>query len=69
MKHMPIMDARAQEHLSTCAIAMVRNEADIIIPFLNHASHLFERIIIVDIQSTDGTTEAFKSFSNAWPTF
>ena len=38
-------------------IAMVRNEADIILSFLHQAASLFDKTILVDIQSTDGTME------------
>lgn len=36
---------------------MVRNEADIIVPFIRQLSCLFDDVIIVDINSTDGTRE------------
>ena len=42
---------------------MVRNEADLIVPFLNQVSSLFDKVVIVDIQSTDGTKEIIEAFS------
>jgi hypothetical protein len=43
-------------------IAMVRNEADIILSFLHQAAALFDRTFLVDIQSTDGTKEIIDTF-------
>ena len=37
------------------AIAMIRNEADLLSTFLARATALFDKIFIVDHQSTDGT--------------
>ena len=53
--------------LKIYAISMIRNEGDIILPVLNHAANLFDRYIIVDVQSTDGTLETIGSFSQVWP--
>ena len=44
-------------------IAMVRNEADIILSFLHQAASLFDKTILVDIQSTDGTREIIDNFA------
>jgi glycosyltransferase involved in cell wall biosynthesis len=55
------------DNISLCAICIVRNEADIIVPFLNQLSHLFDRILLVDVQSTDGTKELIEEFSKTWP--
>ena len=46
-----------------CCIAMVRNEADIIISFLHQAASLFDKTFIVDIQSSDGTKEIIDDFA------
>ncbi|CAH0251369.1 glycosyltransferase family 2 protein [Roseomonas sp. CECT 9278] len=39
------------------AIAMIRNEADILPDFLGHCAALFDEVLVVDHASTDGTTE------------
>ena len=44
-------------------IAMVRNEGDIILSFLHQAASLFDKTILVDIQSTDGTREIIDHFA------
>ncbi len=54
------------ENITLCAISMVRNEADIIMPFLNQVSSLFDKVVIVDIQSTDGTKEIIEEFALTW---
>jgi hypothetical protein len=41
---------------------MVRNEADIWADFVNYNCDLFDKIIIIDHQSTDGTLEITESF-------
>ena len=48
-------------------VSMIRNEADIIVTFLNHAATLFDKIKLVDIQSTDGTTEIIRSIAATSP--
>ena len=45
------------DHLSATAVAMIKNEADIIALFASHLLALFDNIIIVDHQSEDGTAE------------
>ena len=55
------------QNLKIHAITMIRNEADIILPFLNQAAALFDKFVIVDVQSTDGTLETMRSFSEFWP--
>ena len=45
------------------AVTMIRNDADIVLPFLAQAEELFDNLLIVDVQSTDGTTEAIASFA------
>ena len=56
-----------QHTLKVCAILMIRNEADIITLVLNQARHLFDEVMIVDVLSTDGTSETLRSFSEKWP--
>jgi Methyltransferase domain/Glycosyl transferase family 2 len=55
------------QNLKIHAITMIRNEADIILPFLNQAAALFDKLVIVDVQSTDGTLETIRSFCEFWP--
>ena len=45
------------------AVTMIRNDVDIVLPFLAQAEELFDSLLIVDVQSTDGTTEAIASFA------
>src|SRR3954452_21358048 len=47
-----------------CLISMIRNEADICSLFLNRAVALFDKILIVDHQSTDGTREVLEKFAS-----
>jgi hypothetical protein len=54
-------------NLKIHAITMIRNEGDIILPFLNQAAALFDKLAIVDVQSTDGTLETVRSFFQFWP--
>lgn len=44
-------------------ISMIRNESDIITSFLAYALELFDDIYIVNVSSTDGTTEILDLFS------
>lgn len=46
-------------------ISMVRNDADIILPFLSAAETIFDKVIIADVQSTDGTRQALDAFAKA----
>ncbi|UZF91299.1 class I SAM-dependent methyltransferase [Bosea sp. NBC_00550] len=62
-----MIDVSKNNGLKLCAISMVRNEADIIVPFLNQMATLFDRVFIVDIQSTDGTQETISAFAEMWP--
>jgi glycosyltransferase involved in cell wall biosynthesis len=55
-------DARA---LKMFVVAMIRNEGDIVDAFLSQATSLFDRLFVVDIQSTDGTRERLESFTRA----
>ena len=43
---------------------MIRNEADIIIPFLNQIFTFFDEIFLVDVQSTDGTREIIDAYKH-----
>lgn len=48
-------------------IAMVRNEADILPGFLAHASTLFDRAMVIDHRSTDGSREILQAARAEWP--
>jgi hypothetical protein len=48
-------------------IMMVRNEADILARVLAHASTLFDRAIIIDHRSTDGSGEILRAARAEWP--
>ncbi len=55
---------RGVRGLRLSAVAMIRNEGDIIRPFLRHCAEFFDEIFVADVLSTDGTTEALRSFSD-----
>lgn len=57
----------APKTLSVAAVAMVKNEADIIALFASHLLALFDDIVIVDHQSEDGTTAFLKELSAQYP--
>ncbi len=46
------------------AIAVVRNEADIIEPFVRHTLALVDRLLVVDHASTDGTRQLLRALVN-----
>ena len=48
-------------------IMMVRNEADILPGQLAHASTLFDRAIVIDHHSTDGSREILEGARTEWP--
>lgn len=52
-----------------CSISMVKNESDIIDIFCSHLSVFFDRIILIDHKSTDGTREYLKYISSVDPRF
>lgn len=56
-----------EANLNLFAISMVRNEADIIHLFMNQMSALFDKVMIIDVQSTDGTAEALATVAETWP--
>ena len=60
-------NAVKEVNLNLYAISMVRNEADIIHFFMNQMSALFDKVMIIDVRSTDGTSEALESFAETWP--
>ncbi len=57
----------ANNDLKLVAISMIRNEGDLIQAVLNQAAALFDHYIIVDVQSSDGTTELIREFQKSWP--
>jgi hypothetical protein len=46
------------------AAAMIRNENDIILPFLRQCASLFDQLLVADIQSTDGTATVVRRFAD-----
>jgi Methyltransferase domain/Glycosyl transferase family 2 len=60
-----LLDNRGKKEYKVYAISMIRNDADIIRPFLAHLDELFDKILLVDVQSTDGTLESIASFAAA----
>jgi hypothetical protein len=46
------------------AAAMIRNDGDIIAPFLQQCAALFDTLLVADIQSTDGTGAALRRFAD-----
>lgn len=48
-------------------ISMIKNEKGVIETFAAHALAMFDRVIFVDHQSTDGTGEYLKSLANRYP--
>jgi hypothetical protein len=51
----------------TTLVSMVRNEKGLIETFCAHVMALFDRVIIVDHLSTDGTREYLTRISNSYP--
>jgi hypothetical protein len=47
----------------TYLLSMIRNDGDIIEAFLNHALSLFDEIMLVDVHSTDGTSEILSEYA------
>jgi glycosyltransferase involved in cell wall biosynthesis len=60
-------DAAKASKLRLSAISMVRNEADIVHAFMRQMSELFDQVMIVDVQSTDGTVEALAEIAKLSP--
>jgi hypothetical protein len=56
--------SRPNPDLTIHAVAMIKNEADIIRPFLMQCAELFDCLFVANVQSTDGTTVALRSFSD-----
>ena len=50
--------------MKLAAVSMIRNESDLILPFLRQCAELFDEILVADIQSTDGTGAALRSFTD-----
>jgi hypothetical protein len=55
---------RSKMRLRLTVVAMIRNEGDIIVPFLRQCAELFDKILVADIQSTDGTSAALHGFTD-----
>ncbi|MBY8978280.1 glycosyltransferase family 2 protein [Rhodobacteraceae bacterium NNCM2] len=48
-------------------VSMIRNENDIIEYFLSRSLYLFDTILIVDMNSTDGTEVILEEYANSFP--
>ena len=46
--------------MKLAAISMIRDEADIIVPFLRHLAALFDIVFLLDQRSSDGTGEVMR---------
>ncbi|KIO49560.1 glycosyltransferase family 2 protein [Nitrosospira sp. NpAV] len=55
--------AAGRSELKTTLISMIRNEKDILEAFCAHTSCLFDRVILIDHLSSDGTREYIKLLS------
>ena len=51
----------AYAHTHLAVIVMIRNQADILSAFLSHLRVLFDRMLVIDHVSTDGTREILKA--------
>jgi hypothetical protein len=58
----PQLTRDTRPHLRLFAAAMIRNENDLILPFLRQCAELFDGLLVADIRSTDGTAEIMRSF-------
>src|SRR5215469_3946490 len=52
-------------HMRLAAISMIRDEADIIIPFLRHLDALFDIVLLLDQRSSDGSGEVMRAACEA----
>ncbi|MEI6161189.1 MAG: class I SAM-dependent methyltransferase, partial [Roseococcus sp.] len=50
--------------LRLSAVVMMRNEGDIIRPFLRQCAEFFDEVFIADVRATDGTGAAMRSFQD-----
>jgi hypothetical protein len=55
---------RDRSSIRLAVVAMIRNEGDIIVPFLRQCAELFDKLLVADIQSTDGTAAALHGFTD-----
>lgn len=46
--------------MKLAAISMIRDEADIIVPFLRHLAALFDMVFLLDQRSSDGSEEVIR---------
>jgi GT2 family glycosyltransferase len=53
--------------MKLAVVSKIRNEIDIIDPFLRHLGALFDSIYLLDHRSMDGTSEILKSFAQQKP--
>ncbi|MEO1990417.1 MAG: glycosyltransferase family 2 protein [Pirellulales bacterium] len=55
------------EKCSLTLISMIKNEKSVIETFCGHAIDLFDRIVLVDHRSTDGTAEFIQQLADRFP--
>lgn len=60
----PGLTTREWRGLRLAAVSMIRNESDLILPFLRQCAELFDEVLVADIQSTDGTGAALRGFAD-----
>jgi hypothetical protein len=60
----PSLTTQEWRGLKLAAVSMIRNESDLILPFLRQCAELFDEILVADIQSTDGTRAALRGFAD-----
>jgi hypothetical protein len=53
----PTAKIKDEPEMRLAAISMIRDEADIIAPFLRHLAALFDVVFLLDQRSSDGTSE------------
>lgn len=58
------ISTKESEGLRLFAVSMIRNDGDIILPFLRQCAELFDSVLIADVQSTDGTELVLRDFSD-----
>src|SRR4051812_19953941 len=55
---------RDRSNMRLAVIAMIRNENDIILPFMRQCAELFDKLLVANIRSTDGTASALHGFTD-----
>lgn len=53
--------------MTTCAVMMVKDEADVIVDTLQHLAYHVDETLVLDNGSTDGTVEIIEELSHSFP--